>query len=714
MKRFWYVAALASGWSIAGVQAALVWRVDCDGAANDTLTTSNFVGWTVTSASRTQTFASVDGGPVTNDLVASVRSPGGTWTTAQRAMNAGSATNLYRDFVQVTTNLITLALTNLTEGASYGVRLWFYDDDFQPGSVQSYSNMTGGGQVYLGTLTNVASANLAAGNAGLPSSLYDSRYALYSTLTAGVGGRLDLVIASSNTVNAKLNAFEVTHLGGATPVVSYSGTHFAEAAANDGSISNTLTLTLVADSFTGSDGSDFIAAGKAVAGNVPAGLQAVLTRQNATTLAFALTNHAGAHVAADSISNLSLTLQDAAFLGGAAAAVTGASTNGLHVDFNDPPVPVVSYDSTTLEEAAANDGSVTGGLLISLANDTFTGNDNDNFLLAGKASVLNCPAGLQAVLTRQSASSLLFTLSGQATSHAAANTVVNLSLSLLDAAFTSGVASGVTGASRSDIHVTFLDPMMPMSTNETFAYAAGDLHVTSGGLWKLPAGATTNAVATVAAGSLTYPGLKESSGNKVAFAGNGGGDSAVFRLGPLASTIYSNGVLFYSALISVTATNGMVTSSGAGANNYICAFHKAGGDSGTAFTQIKATNGGKTNFNVGVGYSSSVLAPVWDATPLATNTTHLVVVEYEFVPGSTNDVVRLWLNPAYPLLGLDTAPAPTLVLSNTSVADLSQITVFQIDQKASSPASQIDEVRIGRTWAAVTPAWRVGACFSIR
>lgn len=191
--------------------AGLIWRVDFNGAANDTLATSNFTGWTVSATSRTQTFANVVGGSISSSIT--VRLLGtGTFNAYERVMNLGAFTNLYRDGAQTTASLMTMAISNLSPGVSYQLRLWYFDDEFSIGGTQTYVNVTDGGSVTLGALTNTYTANAASGHASLPSELYDTRYCLTASVTAGTNGTLTVSI-TPNAGNTKLNAFELVAPG---------------------------------------------------------------------------------------------------------------------------------------------------------------------------------------------------------------------------------------------------------------------------------------------------------------------------------------------------------------------------------------------------------------------------------------------------------------------------------------------------------------------
>ncbi|MEZ4103575.1 MAG: delta-60 repeat domain-containing protein [Candidatus Paceibacterota bacterium] len=78
----------------------------------------------------------------------------------------------------------------------------------------------------------------------------------------------------------------------------------------------------------------------------------------------------------------------------------------------------ISY-SGSFTEAVDNNGSVTGSIVATLANDTFV----NPLTLNTHVTVTNVPTGLTAVVTRNSATQATITLTGNATNHAAANNI---------------------------------------------------------------------------------------------------------------------------------------------------------------------------------------------------------------------------------------------------------------------------------------------------
>lgn len=165
-----------------------------------------------------------------------------------------------------------------------------------------------------------------------------------------------------------------TITGTPAPAITYSTTTFAEAAANDGSMGNTATITLSNGTFAGTDGEPLSGV---IVSNVPAGMTAVVRRTDATHATLALEGHATSHANANDIANLTVTFGNAAFTSGNAGAVTGATRADLVVDFADPPsntAPVLADTAlglTVLEDAAAPVGAV--GTLVG----TLTGGISD-------------------------------------------------------------------------------------------------------------------------------------------------------------------------------------------------------------------------------------------------------------------------------------------------------------------------------------------------
>lgn len=129
------------------------------------------------------------------------------------------------------------------------------------------------------------------------------------------------------------------------------------------------------------------------------------------------------------------------------------------VEGGTPQQAQLSYSVSAFKEAAADDGSIDNRtpLIVTLANDTFTGAAGEEFVSAGKLQIGSLPAGLAVSAVRTSATQLTVQVNGQATAHRAADSMNNLAFTFANAAFTGGDASKVNGAAKNNLAVTFIE-----------------------------------------------------------------------------------------------------------------------------------------------------------------------------------------------------------------------------------------------------------------
>lgn len=242
-----------------------------------------------------------------------------------------------------------------------------------------------------------------------------------------------------------------------TPSLTWSTNAFGEAAANDGTIESgsPLLIDLAYGTFNGNIGEDLATNGaKLVVSGVPAGLTAEATLQSVTRVRVRLLGTATSHAAADSVSGAGLAFQDGAFNGVPASSVFHASTN-VSITFADPGGLI--YAATTFAEVAANNGAVSS-TSVSLSNKTFNATNGENLVVSGKVTGANVPPGLTLAVVVSDNQHAAVSLNGNATSHAAANSIANLGIAFLDGAFNGGNAAAVSNRARSDLAVVFLDP----------------------------------------------------------------------------------------------------------------------------------------------------------------------------------------------------------------------------------------------------------------
>jgi hypothetical protein len=194
-------------------------------------------------------------------------------------------------------------------------------------------------------------------------------------------------------------------------VLSFAAATLAEAEANDGSITETLLIDLANAQFSGVDGQIFTSA--TLTGAIPTGLTAVFSQISSSQLQLAFTGTATANESADSVSGLSLQLDEDAFTEPQdnVAFADGHASFSLNFDDTGYP-PQLAYSSTTFVEAAANDGSVVTEISVTLQYGEFSSS-----VAIDSADVTNLPAGLSVDLVRDSATELTLSLSGQAVAH---------------------------------------------------------------------------------------------------------------------------------------------------------------------------------------------------------------------------------------------------------------------------------------------------------
>jgi hypothetical protein len=201
----------------------------------------------------------------------------------------------------------------------------------------------------------------------------------------------------------------------------------------------------------------------------------------------------------------------------------------------------------------------------------------------------------------------------------------------------------------------------------------------------------------IISGNLTYPGLPASSGYKVSMFGNANATSRDVNR----AIISTDNVLYYSVLINVVDNSGITVT-----GDYFMHF---GAASGTTVTTFGGRLGAK-QVNTGANYRF-MIQNISGGTPnftefpedLTFGTTYLVVVKYDKSTSPTT--ASLWVNPSS--LG---GAEPTGSVSNTSgTGTFSTFASICLRNNATTPKVEIDEIRIGATWADVTPTGTIAA-----
>lgn len=252
------------------------------------------------------------------------------------------------------------------------------------------------------------------------------------------------------------------------------------------------------------------------------------------------------------------------------------------------------------------------------------------------------------------------------------------------------------------------------------AYNSGDLlsaqtNAMAEGWYPMATGSGGQAV-SLASGSLNGPaGLPASKGNMVLLQ-NVLGPGARYNI-----PITNSGTLFYSVLIqcsditSLAMAKSDIHGGGAfnmGYNNTQTTGQSMQPNGYYAPIYFGATNGG---YILGIGRTTGNTNRFWETnvtSPHKVGDTVFAVAMYQFVPGGgSNDIVALWVNPDPSTFGAATYPTPTVIIdgvTNISYdADVNggsmQSFMFGNRNATTPNLMYADELRLGYTWADVTP-----------
>jgi len=225
---------------------------------------------------------------------------------------------------------------------------------------------------------------------------------------------------------------------------------------------------------------------------------------------------------------------------------------------------------------------------------------------------------------------------------------------------------------------------MSLPHYEGFDYSEGDSLGVQVNWTNMNSGDTV----VVTSGSLSYDGLASSTGNKVSF--NGGGFDPYLTFEEVTS-----GPVYASFIFKVTDQSAMTDLTDGG---YFAAIADTTFSYDARMWVRPNPTAAGTTFDIGFGYVSS-------SPPTTTGTYNIgdeifVVMSYNLDDG----VVSAWINPAS--TDFEAATVPTATLTSTEATPATKLSKFIIRQDSDNetPFMEFDELRLGTTWADVTPA----------
>ena len=208
--------------------------------------------------------------------------------------------------------------------------------------------------------------------------------------------------------------------------------------------------------------------------------------------------------------------------------------------------------------------------------------------------------------------------------------------------------------------------------------------------------------------NLSEPGLAVSAGNAVRYLGiNGIGDRLCLGPDQTSGAVYLSMLLKLEKIDNLTGitTNAAAAGILAGFNN--TAGTQTGPPSviGTRLLARRVGTAPACTYNLGVEKNDDTVAyRQWDTNNFTTNAVVFVVGSYQFVSGNNADISRLWVNPATNSFGAATPPLTPLAVTNGNNLSPYPLRSFVLNQRANNPdIAVVDELRIGQSWAEVTP-----------
>ncbi|MGC4129353.1 MAG: T9SS type A sorting domain-containing protein [Bergeyella sp.] len=244
-----------------------------------------------------------------------------------------------------------------------------------------------------------------------------------------------------------------------------------------------------------------------------------------------------------------------------------------------------------------------------------------------------------------------------------------------------------------------MNAQVSLPSYEGFDYTTGSKVITTGsssglGSWMLPFSTTGSSADpyVIASPSWSLPAnLPAATGNAIEFVG--GGDDPLIPIPDQGTTgtLYSSFVFRITEQSAVTLNNtgyfysfAKTASSGTSLNYTSCVYYKKISD---------------TTFNLGISENNNTTNAVWATDTFTTGQDIFVVIAYDI----DNAVSKMWINPV--INGTEpTAPYATDETTTSTRNNLDKVRL-SLEANAQTPTINLDEIRIGNTWASVTTGY---------
>lgn len=237
--------------------------------------------------------------------------------------------------------------------------------------------------------------------------------------------------------------------------------------------------------------------------------------------------------------------------------------------------------------------------------------------------------------------------------------------------------------------------------NEQFNYTPGQTLATAEPAWTqfTVASGSSNHIDTHAT-NLSVGGLAASTGGSISLQGAGSGNNHTFAA-------QTSGTVFFSFALQVTSLTGFTTTSASSFVSLQATGNSTANKGAGIFMAPVINSGVTTGYTLNINkLNNAITGGSPSNITLQAGTTYFIVGSYQIVSGSGNDTVSLWVAPASSSFGATSPAASVSVTSGTDLATtsgLNNIIIQQMTGSALLPSLLIDELRVGTTWADVTP-----------
>lgn len=247
--------------------------------------------------------------------------------------------------------------------------------------------------------------------------------------------------------------------------------------------------------------------------------------------------------------------------------------------------------------------------------------------------------------------------------------------------------------------VVFTGMVYGQLMTDNIEYSAGRLTSLSSGNWVSYSGDTLTNYIQVTAGNLGYASYPyDSIGNKITIHAVTSSAEDAYRE---FATQLPDCNIYVSFLLRITSSTMSADTSTNG--DYFMALLPSTSTTalvGRVSVKQSATSG---KYRIGIRISSSN-STNWSASEMDVDGTYLVVLNYNLITGNTNDVAKIWVNPALPgpETTADVVQASALTSDPADIARLAIRQGYTASSHMQTPDADIDGIMVGSTWEAVT------------